>query len=327
MTLLMQLVYAREAYTTLLDPVLDEPMIVTSRAGFVAGIAKRPSMIVIDQELLDQVEDLVDGHTVVAISDGTLASTIGSLITHRRVSHLVSEALLATPRARGNFDLIRERLAHGPEYHMVGAASIGRVALLTHSCRRAARLERLREFFESRDLPGRTIDATHDIAEELVTNALYDAPSEAGYFKRPVSRTTDIELPPEHACEVSYGIDGTSAFVRVRDPFGSLTRSRLVSVLDRCNRNGVSLDESRGGAGLGLWRVFSLASRIAITVIPGRLTDVLVWVDRQKRRALAKNIDAVQLFFPPEVELDGALGRFAADHDFDLIDDSFTAVG
>jgi len=327
MTLLMQLVYAREAYTRLLEAVLDEPVIVTRRSDLASAIAKRPSLVIVDQDLLDQVEDLVEGLTVIAISDGTLATTIDTLLSHRWVAHLVSESLLATPLARANFELTRERLTHGPEYHMVGGASVGRVALLTHSCRRDARLERLREFFASRDLPSRMIDATHDVAEELVTNALYDAPAEAGYFKRPVTRTASVELPPEHACEISYGIDGVSAFVRVRDPFGSLTRSRLISVLDRCNRNGVSLDESRGGAGLGLWRVFSCASRVAITVIPGRLTDVLVWVDRQKRRASAKNIDAVQLFFPPEVELDGALGRFAADHDFDLIDDSFTAVG
>ncbi|HEY0251573.1 MAG TPA: hypothetical protein VGC41_08600, partial [Kofleriaceae bacterium] len=162
-----------------------------------------------------------------------------------------------------------------------------------------------------------------DIAEELMTNALYDAPVEAGYYTRAVSRTVAIDLPPNHACEVSYAVDRDSALVRIRDPFGAFTRERMFNVLDRCNTTDgqVQLDESRGGAGLGLWRVFTHASMVAITVIPGRMTDIVTWVDPGKKRQL----NAISLIFPA-VRGDGTLGRFAGEQDHDLMDDSFTAL-
>jgi hypothetical protein len=142
------------------------------------------------------------------------------------------------------------------------------------------------------------ISRIYDIAEELVMNALYNAPSEAGYFKQPVSRTEDVTLPFERACEVSYGLEGENAFVRLRDPFGALRHERLIEVLARCKARSVELDESRGGAGLGMWRVFSTATTVMITVVPGRMTDILVRIALTPGRS-AKQLLAADLFFLP----------------------------
>jgi hypothetical protein len=185
----------------------------------------------------------------------------------------------------------------------------------------------MREFFAQQGLTARTVLQISDVAEELVTNALYDAPMESGFYPGAVSRTESIELEPQHACEISYGIEASGVFVRVRDPFGAFMRPRLLDVLNRCNTDdGVALDESRGGAGLGLWRVFSAASALAITVIPGRLTDMLVRIETHKGKLAKSSLQAVHLFFPEIPSLDGTNGRFAAEHDYDLMDDSFTAI-
>jgi hypothetical protein len=234
--------------------------------------------------------------------------------------------MLSAPNGKQSLEALGQRIAMDPEQSVLGPTGIGRVALLTSSARRENRIERLREFFEQHGVSGKTIAAMADVAEELVMNALYDAPVEAGYYDAAIPRTTAVELPPEHACEISYGIEGDAVFVRLRDPFGSLRRGRLLTVLERCSRKSVSLDESRGGAGLGMWRVFSHASTLVITVIPGRLTDIVVWLDAKRGRNTPKQIATVQMFFPREYILDEALGRFAADHDSDLIDDSFTAI-
>src|SRR5262249_33575302 len=131
---------------------------------------------------------------------------------------------------------------------------------------------------------------------ELVMNALYNAPTEGGYFETPVSRTEDVTLPLDRACEISYGLEGPIPYVRVRDTFGALRRERLVEVLSRCNTNGVALDESRGGAGLGLWRVFSLATTVSVTVVPGRVTDILVRIAPRTGKSAPKHLLAVHLF-------------------------------
>jgi hypothetical protein len=297
----------------------------TSRAEFMSAAAKRaPVVAFVDFDLLPQVEGATTNLAIVGIIDETLAGAIRSLNSFPWLSHLVTTTMLSTPLARAHLTTLLERLAFGPEQQVLGATGIGRVALLTSSTRREARFERMREFFTTHGVSPRTISTISDVAEELVTNALYDAPAEAGYFKSTVPRSEDVELPPEHACEISYGIEQGNVFVRIRDPFGALTRTRLLGVLNRCNATGVSLDESRGGAGLGLWRVFSAASTIAITVIPGRLTDILVRLETKKSRSTGKQLRAVHMFFPVDHSLDGARGRFAADHDYDLMDDSFT---
>jgi hypothetical protein len=322
------LVFARERQSQLVGASLDRPHVVaTSRAEFRAEIAKRrPAIAYVDIELLPQLEGDIDIMTVVGIVDGSIDSIVQAFNSFPRLSHVITTAMLNAPVAKTHLAALRERLEHGPEHPFLGHDGIGRVALLTHSARRDSRFERLRDFFSKHIESERTITAINDVAEELVTNALYDAPAESGYFATPVRRTEDVELPTEHACEISYGVEAGRAFVRVRDPFGALTRSRLFGVLNRCNASGVALDESRGGAGLGLWRVLSTVSTAAITVIPGRLTDVLVWLDFKKAKGAGKQLLATHLFLPEDCALDGERSRFAAEHDDDLIDESFTAV-
>jgi len=136
-----------------------------------------------------------------------------------------------------------------------------------------------------------------------------------------VPRTEDVELPPDRACEISYGIEAGNAFIRLRDTFGSLTRKRLLDVLNRCNAGAVSIDESRGGAGLGLWRVFSTASTVAISVTPGVVTDILVGIATTDGRIVKQHL-AVHLFFAaaPIDPLDELIP------DTDAFDESITLV-
>jgi hypothetical protein len=220
--------------------------------------------------------------------------------------------------------MFEERLASGCEEDMIGETGVGRVALLASASRRETRFERMREFFAKHGISARTITSINDVVEELVTNALYDAPSEAGFFERPIPRTEDVDLPAERACEITYGIDDGSVFLRVRDTFGALTRSRLLAVLNRCSAVEVPLDESRGGAGLGMWRVLSAVSTVAITVVPGSHTEILVGIATSQGRMVAKQLQAFHLFFRPALrELAPA---FVPDEDLSTFDQSISLV-
>lgn len=323
------LVYAREPHARLICDALPGAFIrVSNRSEFLAETRKRGANVAfVDVELLGEVEGETSNVPIVGVLDGTLADTVGSLETHRWLSHVVTTALLKSSAAKAQLALFVQRLAHGPAHTFVAPMATGRVALLTSSVRRENRLERMREWFAAHGLTARAVMQMNDVAEELVANALYDAPFEGGHFSSAVPRTQDVELPPELACEISYGVDASSVFVRVRDPFGAFDRRRLLDVLERCNTDeGIQLDESRGGAGLGLWRVFSAASSIAITVIPSRLTDILVRIETARGKLANKAPHAIHLFFPEEQLSDGSRGRFAADHDYDLMDESFTAI-
>ena len=318
-------VFAREPFATALTNALPVACVtVTSRVELVAAIERRrPNFIYVDVALRSQFDGATQEIPLIGLVEGGLPGFLRALHQYQDLSHVMNPGLLMTPFARPVLARFHERLAHGAAFQILGSEGVGRVALLSSSSRREPRLERLREFFEQHHMQPRMVKSLSDIAEELMTNALYDAPVEAGYYVRAVSRTNPVDLPPEHACEISYGIDRNSGFVRIRDPFGAFDRDRMFNVLDRCNTpdGNVQLDESRGGAGLGLWRVFTNASMVTIHVIPGRLTDMVAWIEPGKKRQL----NAISMVFPT-VRGDGTLGRFAGDQDHDLMDDSFTAL-
>jgi hypothetical protein len=304
----VSVILATNAHVRALSRVLHRPWIrVANRAQFSAAAtaAKGRAIGFVDIDMLAKVDE--PRIPVIGIVDDlppeARAKTVRSLGMFAWLEHIITATILGTPLAAAHLEALFDRFAHGPTRDMICAPGIGRVALLARASRREERFERMRQFFTAHGISQRAMITIGEIAEELVTNALYNAPTEAGFFPQPVSRTVDVELPPERACEISYGIEQDNPFVRVRDTFGAFSRGRLLEVLTRCNSGGVELDTSRGGAGLGMWRVFSTASTIAVTVVPGKLTDILVGVPVSGRRS-AQQLHALHLFFGSETSWD-----------------------
>jgi hypothetical protein len=321
------LIYAAENKAALLRAVVPRPfMCVRDRGEFAWQIRKGGvGTAFVDVDLLDQLGSESTMAPIVAIVDEdpstALVASVRMLIDRPWLSHVVTTRMLASPQARVHVSMLVERLARGVEHPVLSPLGVGRVAHLAQASRRDARLDRIGEFFEKQGLSRRALEGIREICEELVMNALYDAPVEAGFFKHAVPRTQDVELPPERACEISYGYDSKHAFVRVRDTFGALSRSRLAQVLERCMAKNVVLDESRGGAGLGMWRVFSTASTISITVVPGKVTDILVGLTTKDGRITKELLAAHLHFTQPAVPVPDV----AFDHE--MFDQSITLVG
>jgi len=237
---------------------------------------------------------------VIAICDEPLQTAIGWLPSHAWLSHVISASMLQHPMAVEHVGNVMLTLTNSSQPRLLdwlGPTVAGRRVRLAHASRRADRLERMGAFFDSKGVGSRTSQLLRDAAEELLTNAFYDAPVAAGALKQPISRTQDVSLPDDSACDMVYGCREDLAIVRVRDPFGSLSRTRLVEVLTRCARTDmrVEVDETMGGAGLGLWRVFSAASFVAIAVVNNRHTEFLVGIG--KRISAGPRPFAFHLFF------------------------------
>ncbi|CAN5501410.1 hypothetical protein BH11MYX1_BH11MYX1_27640 [soil metagenome] len=262
---------------------------------------------------------------VLAETPRMLSASVDLLAAYPWLAHTLASPLLTLPSATELLDQLLDRLIASGARPVLGASGVGRIAMLADASRRSERFGRMRDFFERHEVSDRTVTSIIEVAEELVMNSLYDAPFEAGYLKTIVPRTENIELPQEHACEISYGIEREQIFVRVRDTFGALTRRRLVEVLGRCNASSVKLDETRGGAGLGLWRIFSAASSVSIRVSPRHVTDILISISTQRGRA-AKSLRAVDLSFGPEPAND-ALDPAMLPSDLDMLDRSVTLLG
>ncbi len=320
-------VYAKESSAALLRGVLPAPYVcVLSRDELIAACTSGNSVAFVDHDLLEGLNADAIHAPIIALTDSkpaeALSDTVRLLDTVPWLSHVLSLAMIQSPRGKSHLQMLLHRIANGHDHPMLGASGRGRTAMLASASRREARFERMREYFGKQGLGERLITTVIDVAEELVMNALYDAPVEAGFFQRARQRFEDVNLPPDRACEISYGIEDETVFIRLRDPFGALSRSRLLEVLNRCSAESVQLDESRGGAGLGLWRVFQSSSTLAITVVPQQLTEVLVGIGIKDGRKGTRPA-AVHMFFTKPA---GEQAAFAADEDLGLIDNSITFV-
>jgi hypothetical protein len=263
---------------------------VETRQTFAERIRRPGTVAFLDEPTLRVTGDLGWAAPVVAVLECPLARAVKWMRRYPWLHHVVSASALDEEGSQYLGPLVRKLGARKPIdlQTLVGAPLTGRAAQLNRARLRSRRLERMSDFLAAHGFGGRHAVLACDLAEEMLSNAFYDAPAEAGVIPRPVSRLSDIVLPTP--CEIAYGVGEGVAFVRVRDVFGSLRRARMMEVLERCAREAMSVepDESRGGAGLGLWRIFSTASVLSINVLGGKLTEVLVGIRRRHPRTAKK---------------------------------------
>jgi hypothetical protein len=254
-------------------------------AGELEGRLRGSNLVFADEQALGQLQRPPTATRVVCVDKGSVAESVEHLAKLPWLSQLVTpKVFVGSGVKRLLYGVMRQQPgAEVDSLAFVGGSRIhAHRVLFYRSTDIPKRLERLEEFAGAVGARSRTIEQLNDIGTELLSNAFYDAPFEAGFLKRPPARQQDVHLPPDQPCELVYGALDDELFVRVRDCFGALTRARLIEVLLRCARgsNAVTLDESRGGAGLGMWRIFQKASRVVISVSPAASTEMLVTVPK-----------------------------------------------
>ena len=134
----------------------------------------------------------------------------------------------------------------------------------------------------------RVIEMTETVVDELVTNAIFNAPRDADgkpkYAQR--SRRETVVLEPDEVGTLEFACDGDYIAVSQTDPFGALTQDTIVSYLNRCLIKGEQqFSNASGGAGIGLYRVFTSLSKFIVNIDPGRKTEVICLIDLQAQHA------------------------------------------
>ncbi|GAC1569966.1 MAG: hypothetical protein NVS3B20_01300 [Polyangiales bacterium] len=143
-------------------------------------------------------------------------------------------------------------------------------------------LSAARAFAASVAINSRLVFKFATATEELVLNALYNAPVDAAKERRfaSFSRSQKIQLGPQEVIDVCFASDGRRLGVSVRDPFGSLTVEAVLSYLSKCFRRGEDQVETKaGGAGLGLYFAFESLSHLIINLREGSLTETIGLMD------------------------------------------------
>lgn len=123
-----------------------------------------------------------------------------------------------------------------------------------------------------------------EVAHEMLMNAMYDAPvDESGYPRYAHDRKQELSLEDHEVPTFRLATDGINIALQVVDPFGRLRRRHVLDGIARgrsaATSEGPAIDTSNGGAGLGLYRIYSQSTVMITDVDPGAFTSVTAFFD------------------------------------------------
>ena len=150
---------------------------------------------------------------------------------------------------------------------------------VTSSDERDRAVARVQDFVAALQVPKRLAEMASELSHELLMNALYDAPvDDRGVARYAGDRKAVVQLPSDDAARLRCATDGTRVIVQVRDRFGGLQRRHVVDGLARGLAGG-EMDQSHGGAGLGMSVCHHNALAIFFDVARGRHTEVTAMLE------------------------------------------------
>ena len=153
-----------------------------------------------------------------------------------------------------------------------------RIYQVRDSTSRGDYIKSVTEFCQTLKLRKSLIQSVYIICEELLMNAIFDAPrDEHGQAKyADIDRTKKLILDPHQSARLEVATDGERLAISVSDPFGAITRGVVIDYLSKCFSGDQFSDiGSTGGAGLGLYFCLNSVSNFTINVDPGRKSEFI----------------------------------------------------
>ncbi len=153
---------------------------------------------------------------------------------------------------------------------------------------RGKAIQTVLDFAEESKMRRQVRSAIGQVCEELLMNALYDAPVDAEgkpVFAEvdPHDRTTVRSPRP---VSIRFAATDEMFAVAVRDRFGRLAKNTILSYIDKCIHSPDQIDRKTYGAGLGLYLVANAAATYVVNVAYGIATEVVCMFDRGAKTSL-----------------------------------------
>ncbi len=206
-------------------------------------------------------------------------------IRRSQANHMLScdaagiEALTVTLKKLISGDLF------GLEKYGKATEAIQLQRLRSHEDRLRA-LETIETFAEAAGVRRSVRQSIVQATEELLMNALYDAPvDDSGqmiYADVPAKQRLTMLSPRPVSLRYAAHQDGFS--IAVRDRFGRLDKATVLKILDKCLHKNDQVDRKTYGAGLGLYLTASTATDLVFNVARGVASEVICCFDRVPTR-------------------------------------------
>jgi hypothetical protein len=226
----------------------------------------------------------------------------------RSLRYLVENANISNVLGRPDFDspprgwelmLVLRRLLRprdeGPKFAwFLDWGFTGFQERVTDTAARDRLVEKVQKFVHHLGVRERVGELFSELAHELLMNAMFDAPvDDRGQPKYAMDRKASLVLPEPEQPALRLASDGTRLAIQVTDSFGRLERSHVFEGLQR-GLNGGQMDQSHGGAGLGMVVCHNCTVAMFFDVVRGRKTEVTGIFDldlsQREFRAQAKSL-------------------------------------
>ncbi len=231
---------------------------------------------------------------IILLDESDLLRLFTALQNSRQRGVLSTVGLSLAQAAQLRAELCRPRSLRRPLHPLLDrAATIHRLFVGDYRSKDSA-VHRIGNWAAECGLNSRGIAALEQAADELLLNALFDAPHDANGRPRyvglsPRQRVSSKMLPGEQA-EVLYASDKRRVIVSVRDCFGALRRATVLNYLIRCaadqNARRSPLEAKAGGSGVGLSLIAGAASELFFRLRRGQLTEVSYVIYYERARPL-----------------------------------------
>lgn len=219
---------------------------------------------------------------VLLLNEGSLDRKIPGLFRDQGVTNLLARnTTIDTNDAVITVNKLLKRDIFGLKKYLPWGMRVVERTIYT-SARAPQLLTELEEFAAHTGCDRRLANAFVSVADEFITNALYNAPVGADGLPlfRHLKRTEPVELPVGREVTLKYGCDGGKLVLSISDRFGSLSVDMLTHYLERWfEHDEHAVRETSGGAGLGLLYVFKYLSAIIVNIAPGDCTEFIGFID------------------------------------------------
>lgn len=163
----------------------------------------------------------------------------------------------------------------GAEKYLLWGSDLEETAIVRGS-QRVEIVGQLAERVRARGQSARIASKAMLVTDELISNAIHNAPIDAAgvHYRRDLPRDEELLLDERHQVRLRWGCDARFLAVEVTDPFGSLDRDTILNALAKHD-----MRESGGGAGMGLALTYGSCDHLIFNLAPGTRTEVIALID------------------------------------------------
>ncbi|MBS1119431.1 MAG: response regulator receiver protein [Deltaproteobacteria bacterium] len=170
--------------------------------------------------------------------------------------------------------LIRRDL-FGAEKYLLWGTELHETTLIRGSQRAevvGALAEQVRAFGQS----ARVVSMAMLVADELLSNAVHNAPIDAAgnHHRKDLARADELELDARQQIRLRWGCDARYLAIEVTDQFGTLDRDTILASLAKND-----VRESGGGAGMGIALAYRSCDHLVFNLAPGVRTEIIALID------------------------------------------------